>query len=146
MAATPLRPWLPSRLLTERLNDSEIELLTIFTMGMGHISRVIGSTLDPADPASRLEVCIVGSHGPRDSELIYLTKYRGQQVGERSVGLHPDIADDIAAMLRDAAAVCGRHRREPPPAQRDRHKSIDGSGVAAALSRGRSRDITKEAK
>ena len=45
----------------------------------------IGSTLDPADPTSRLEVCLVISHRPLEPDVIYLTKYRGQQVGERSV-------------------------------------------------------------
>ena len=74
------------------------------TMGTRTTYHPIGSTLDPADPTSRLEVCLVVSRRPLEPDMIYLTKYRGQQVGERSVGLHPDIADDVAAMLRDAAS------------------------------------------
>ena len=104
MARKPHQHWLPRRLLTERINASEIELLIIFTIGMGHTSQVIGSILDPVDPTSRLEVCLVVSHRAEEPDVVYLTKYRGQQVGERSVGLHPDIADDVAAMLRDAAS------------------------------------------
>ncbi|HEV8552522.1 MAG TPA: hypothetical protein VGR65_03920 [Casimicrobiaceae bacterium] len=47
--------------------------------------------------------------------MIYLTKYRGCQAGERSVGLHPDVANDIAAMLRAAVAMCSAQqpRRKP---------------------------------
>jgi hypothetical protein len=75
-------------------------------------AKTIGSMLDPADPTSRPEVCLVVSHRPLEPDVIYLTKYRGQQVGERSVGLHPDIADDVAAMLRDAAAMCRAWRSE----------------------------------
>jgi hypothetical protein len=44
--------------------------------------------------------------------MIYLTKYRGQQVGERSVGLHPDIANNVAAMLRAAASMARTQQSE----------------------------------
>ena len=112
MAGTPRQYWIPSRLFTEQLNDSKIELLIIFTMGIGPDCHVIGSILDPEDQTSRLEVCLVVSHRAGEPDVVYLTKYRGQQVGERSVGLHPDIADDVAAMLRAAASLARTQQPE----------------------------------
>jgi hypothetical protein len=64
----------------------------------------IGSVLDPADPSTRVEVCLVTSSRTNEPAVIFVTKYSGHEVGERSVGLHPDIVEDVAAMLRDAAA------------------------------------------
>lgn len=84
-------------------------------MGKRSSYHPIGSTPDPADPTARLEVCLVDSHRPGEPSVIYLTKYRGCQAGERSVGLHPDVANDIAAMLRAAVAMCSAQqpRRKP---------------------------------
>jgi hypothetical protein len=105
MTGKRLQYWLPSRSCTERRNASEIEPLYIFTMGMRPTYHPIGSIRDPADPTARLEVCLVRPHRLMETPIIYLTKYCGQQVGERSVGLHPDIANDVARMLRAAAAL-----------------------------------------
>jgi len=66
----------------------------------------IESTVDPTDPTSRSEVCLAVSDRPLEPAVIFVTKYCGREVGERSVGQHPDIADDVAAVLRDAAATC----------------------------------------
>ena len=64
----------------------------------------IGSTPDPTDETARLEVCLINSGRSGESPVIYLTKYHSREIGERSVGIHPPIAQDIAAMLRDAAS------------------------------------------
>jgi hypothetical protein len=64
----------------------------------------IGSTVDPADPTSRLGFCLVISRRPEEAETS-LAAYRGQHVGERSVGLRSDVAGDIAEMLRIAVST-----------------------------------------
>jgi hypothetical protein len=106
LTGNPRQCWIPSRLCTEQLNCSEIELLYILTMGTRPTYHPIGSTLDPGDPTARLEVCVVTSHRQGKPPVIYVTKYCGHTVGERSVGLHPDVALDIAAMLRAAVSMC----------------------------------------
>lgn len=65
----------------------------------------IGSMPCPLDGTTRFEVCLVKSAHLDESLVIYLTKYHGREVGERSVGIHPAIANDIAAMLRAAASM-----------------------------------------
>ena len=77
----------------------------MFTMGTRTTYHPIGSVLDPADPTARVEVCLVHPHRPSESPIVYVTKYQGRAVGERSVGLSAEIADEIAAMLRIAATM-----------------------------------------
>jgi len=79
-------------------------------MGTHSTYHPIGSSLDPTDPTARLEVCLVVPYRPLEPALIYVTKYCGHQVGERSVGLHPSVANDVAAMLRAAAAMYDTQR------------------------------------
>ena len=105
----------------------------------------IGSTPDPADPTARLEVCVFDSGGADESPVIYLSKYRGREVGERSVGLHPAIADDIAAMLR-AAVSMARERVYAPidstaasvePAPMDRVRALAKAAASVQAERSR---------
>jgi catechol 2,3-dioxygenase-like lactoylglutathione lyase family enzyme len=72
----------------------------------------IESTVDPTDPTSRSEVCLVVSDRPLEPAVIFVTKYCGREVGERSVGQHPDIADEFAAMLRAAASLARTQQPE----------------------------------
>lgn len=78
----------------------------MFTRCMGSSFRLIGSVPDPLDRTARIEVCLVGSHRGHQPTVIFVTKYSGCEVEERSVGLHPDMAEEVAAMLREAVTAC----------------------------------------
>jgi len=84
----------------------------MFTRGRRPFFELIGSTPDPTDRTARVEVCLTSSHRSDKSAVIFVTKYCGREVGERSIGLHPDLADEVAAWLRDAAARCRVWRSE----------------------------------
>ena len=105
-ARKPRQLWIPARSPIEGVNVPKIGMLYMSTRGNHSMFRLIGSTPDPADRTARVEVCLMGSRRPDEPPVIFVTKYRGCEMGERSVGVHPDIADDVAAWLRDAAAMC----------------------------------------
>jgi hypothetical protein len=76
------------------------------TKGKRRDHQPIGSIPDPRDPTARVEVCVVRSHRLDEPAVIFVTKYCGREIGNQSIGLHLDTADQIATLLRDAAATC----------------------------------------
>lgn len=71
--------------------------------------RFIGQVIEINDPQSgRVEVAIASGNAYRNEvgagdRVIYLTKYRSGQIGERSIGMSPEVARQMAKLLTVAA-------------------------------------------
>lgn len=63
----------------------------------------VWSSPDPADPGTRLEVGTFLSTAD-GSTRVYLSKYRGEEVASRSIGMGLSAAETVAEALRKAVA------------------------------------------
>ena len=81
----------------------------------------VWSSTDPADPSSRLEVGVFRSWSGGQA-TVYLSKYRGNEVGTHSVGMGLSAAEEVADALREAV-LRARHSIQGTYARSDRETS-----------------------
>ena len=72
----------------------------------GRAFEFVGQVLEQDDPGlARVEVCVTRESAARQDagSVVYVTKYRGAQVGERSLGVSPGAARELAMLLLRAS-------------------------------------------
>lgn len=67
---------------------------------------------DPSDPGTRLEIGFVVSVED-ETTRVYVSKYRGDEVASRSVGMGLPAAEKVADALREAVAKAQSRRPQP---------------------------------